>query len=359
MVRIRCDAVRRRVRRRRPAVRKRGGRGGRSGTGIRRLGCNRNGDRRAHGRRRAAAASAFDEPFDPIAALGHVKLAQACQRDRRRYACFARSLSRRRWFCCSLRRRAPRSQRPSRSPLRGRRTRCRSIRRSPIRRGPRDWFPNGNGPWENVTTRSPSRFATTAYLLYDDKNLYVGFKAEQPGVPIVAVADDQRRRLRHSTISSASASTRAEAAAKSITSRRRRAAYATSRPTRTLRFRPRWTAAGRGRRRIVERRADHPARRSARAPRRESKRWRLQFVRGIAARGEHLCVGLGPDHARRGERTRGRLFARSRDSGPAAHFDLAASAAARPKPRADIFALGQRRRRTATSSNRPTARSCR
>ena len=46
--------------------------------------------------------------------------------------------------------------------------------------------PNGNGPWENVTTRAPAKFATTAYLLYDDKNLYVGFKAEQAGVPIVA-----------------------------------------------------------------------------------------------------------------------------------------------------------------------------
>src|ERR1700733_1956881 len=46
--------------------------------------------------------------------------------------------------------------------------------------------PNGNGPWENVTTRSPSRFGTTAYLLYDDKNLYVAFKSDQPGVPIVA-----------------------------------------------------------------------------------------------------------------------------------------------------------------------------
>ena len=46
--------------------------------------------------------------------------------------------------------------------------------------------PNGAGPWENVTTRSPATLGTTAYLLYDDKNLYIGFKAEQAGVPIVA-----------------------------------------------------------------------------------------------------------------------------------------------------------------------------
>src|SRR6185437_5799600 len=46
--------------------------------------------------------------------------------------------------------------------------------------------PNGSGPWQNVTTRSPSAYATTAYLLYDDKNLYDGLKAVQTGVPIVA-----------------------------------------------------------------------------------------------------------------------------------------------------------------------------
>ncbi|MGA9275000.1 MAG: hypothetical protein WBV67_16085, partial [Candidatus Cybelea sp.] len=46
--------------------------------------------------------------------------------------------------------------------------------------------PDGNGPWQNVTTRSPARLATTVYLLYDDRNLYVGFRAQQDGVPIVA-----------------------------------------------------------------------------------------------------------------------------------------------------------------------------
>ena len=46
--------------------------------------------------------------------------------------------------------------------------------------------PNGDGPWVNVTTRSPALTPTTAYLLYDDTNLYVGFKAVQQGVPLVA-----------------------------------------------------------------------------------------------------------------------------------------------------------------------------
>ena len=38
--------------------------------------------------------------------------------------------------------------------------------------------------FENATTREPARHATTALLLYDDKNLYVGFIVEQKNVPL-------------------------------------------------------------------------------------------------------------------------------------------------------------------------------
>lgn len=43
-----------------------------------------------------------------------------------------------------------------------------------------------NGPWQNVTTRGPGADVTAAYLLYDDRNLYVGFIAKQKSAPIVA-----------------------------------------------------------------------------------------------------------------------------------------------------------------------------
>jgi hypothetical protein len=46
--------------------------------------------------------------------------------------------------------------------------------------------PNGAGPWENVTTRAPAVNATTAYLLYDDRFLYVAFKVAQAPGSIVA-----------------------------------------------------------------------------------------------------------------------------------------------------------------------------
>lgn len=40
--------------------------------------------------------------------------------------------------------------------------------------------------FEDVTTRRPEPETTTAYLLYDSSNLYVGFRAQQDGVPIHA-----------------------------------------------------------------------------------------------------------------------------------------------------------------------------
>ena len=42
------------------------------------------------------------------------------------------------------------------------------------------------GTWENVTTRRPASEATSAYILIDAKNLYVGFVAQQLEAPIVA-----------------------------------------------------------------------------------------------------------------------------------------------------------------------------
>ena len=38
----------------------------------------------------------------------------------------------------------------------------------------------------DFTTREPAKYATTAYLLYDDVNLYVGFHCVQTGTPITA-----------------------------------------------------------------------------------------------------------------------------------------------------------------------------
>ncbi|HZT12040.1 MAG TPA: hypothetical protein VFA29_04530 [Candidatus Baltobacteraceae bacterium] len=42
------------------------------------------------------------------------------------------------------------------------------------------------GVFWNLTKRRPAQFRTRVYLLYDDRHLYVGFHAEQPGVPVLA-----------------------------------------------------------------------------------------------------------------------------------------------------------------------------
>lgn len=53
-----------------------------------------------------------------------------------------------------------------------------------------DWsrgmITDGARPFEDITTRTTAPFGTAAYLLYDDKNLYVAFKAQQSSLPIVA-----------------------------------------------------------------------------------------------------------------------------------------------------------------------------
>lgn len=197
--------------------------------------------------------------------------------------------------------------------------------------------PTGNGPWQNVTTRSPSRFATTAYLLYDDKNLYVGFKADQPGIPIVAAqtANDVGFGLDDFVgIGVDTSGSGSQVYYFETTPRGVRYQQANE----NTRFRPRWSAAGLAGSGSWSAVMIIPLD-VLRVPRGGKQSWRLQLVRGIAARGEHLTWVWDPimQDAASGQWP---LFSPDPRFWPAALFDLAASAAARPKPRADIYALG-------------------
>ncbi|MGA7093257.1 MAG: hypothetical protein WBX23_04400 [Candidatus Cybelea sp.] len=197
--------------------------------------------------------------------------------------------------------------------------------------------PNGNGPWQNVTTRSPAAYSTTAYLLYDDKNLYVGFKAEQPGVPIVATQTtndvgfgiDDFVGIGVDTSGSGSQVYYFE-----TTPRGARYEQANE----NTRFRPRWSAAGTSVNGAWSAVMIIPLD-VLRVARGGKQTWRLQFVRGIAARGEHLTWVWDPIMQDAASGT-WPLFSPDTRFWPAALLNLAASAAARPKPRADIYALG-------------------
>jgi hypothetical protein len=152
--------------------------------------------------------------------------------------------------------------------------------------------PNGSGPWMNVTTRGPAAQATTAYLLYDDANLYVAFKAEQPGVPIVATqttndvgfGQDDFVGIGIDTSGAGSEAYYFEATPKGVTYQQ---------ANENVRFRPRWSAAAKTvggtwtAVLIVPLSVLH-------VPHAGKQGWHLEFVRGIASKGEHLVWAWDP-----------------------------------------------------------------
>ena len=210
--------------------------------------------------------------------------------------------------------------------------------------------PAGNGPWINVTTRSPATYATTAYVLYDDRNLYIGFKAEQAGTPITASQTtndvgfglDDFAGIGVDTSGSGSQAYYFETTPRGIRYQQ---------ANENVRFRPRWSAAGR---------IDGGTWSAVlivpldvlRVPRGGPQLWRFQFVRGIAARGEHLS-GSGTRLWGTHRRERGRPSP-TRVSGRGASSSWPHRLRRSPN-RAPTFMVWPASERIATSSNKPTA----
>ena len=152
--------------------------------------------------------------------------------------------------------------------------------------------PNGKGPWQNVTTRGPAAQQTTVYMLYDDTALYIGFKAEQTGIPIVATqttndvgfGQDDFVGFGVDTSGAGSQAYLFETTPKGVRYEQ---------ANENVRYRPRWASAA----------AVSGGTWSAvlivplsvlRVPHAGAQNWRLQFVRGIAAKGEHLVWAWDP-----------------------------------------------------------------
>jgi hypothetical protein len=196
--------------------------------------------------------------------------------------------------------------------------------------------PLGSGVWENVTTRAPAAFATTAYLLYDDKNLYVGFQAEQTGAPIAATqtsndvgfGTDDFVGIGVDTSGSGSQAYYFETTPRGIKYEQ---------AIENARFRPRWSAAAKINAGSWSAVMIIPLS-VLRVPRGGKQTWRFQLVRGVASRGEHLSWVWDPimQDAPSGQWP---LFSPDTRFWPAGQLDLAASAAARPKARADLYGL--------------------
>ncbi len=195
--------------------------------------------------------------------------------------------------------------------------------------------PDPHGPWQNITTREPATLETTAYLLYDDENLYVGFKAVQTGIPIVATQTtndigfgvDDFVGFGVDTSGAGSQAYYFETTPRGIRYEQ---------ANENVRFRPRWSAAGKVSDGTWSAVMIIPLN-VLRVPRGGSQQWRLQFVRGIAARGEHISWVWSPLMSDAPSGT-WPIFYDTR-FWAAGTFNIAGSAAARPKPRADVYGL--------------------
>jgi hypothetical protein len=193
-----------------------------------------------------------------------------------------------------------------------------------------------NGPWVNLTTRSPAPLQTQAYLLYDDRFLYVGFRVEQRGIPLTATqtghdvgfgiddfvgigVDPSGAGSQDYYFETTPIGTPYEQANENV------------------RYRPNWqsvairTPDGWNAVMIIPLNVLHVRRAGVQT-------WRFQFVRAIAAKGEHYVWaynGIMQD----GAAGTWPPFVDARFWAAGTGLQIAASVASRPKPRADVYAL--------------------
>ena len=192
-----------------------------------------------------------------------------------------------------------------------------------------------DGTWENVTTRTSATPVTT-YVLYDDKNLYVGFSVNQDGTPITATqttnnvgfgTDD------YVAIGIDSSGSGSQAYFFFTTPKGVRYQQATE----NARYRPEWQSAaaveGGTWRAVMRIPLDVMRLRNGSA-----QTWRIGFFRNVAAKGEHLSWFYDPIMQDQGG-VNWPSFADLRFWPAATGLAIESKVASRPKPRAEFFAL--------------------
>ena len=192
------------------------------------------------------------------------------------------------------------------------------------------------GPWENLTTRSPASQQTQAYLLYDDEALYVAFRVQQRGAPIVATQTVHDLGFGIDDFVGIGVDTSGSGT---------EAYYFETTPIGTrydqanenTRYQPRWRAAavrtpdGWNAVMIIPLKVLH-------VPARGTHTWRFQFIRGIAARGEHHVWAYNGLMLDQQPNQTWPTFSDTRFWAAGTGIAIAGSAS-RPKPRADIYGL--------------------
>jgi hypothetical protein len=144
---------------------------------------------------------------------------------------------------------------------------------------------DGTRSFEDITTRSVAPLATAAYVLYDQQDLYVAFKAQQSNAPIVANQTTNNVGFGLDDFVGVGIDTSGNGATVyyfETTPRGTRYQQASE----STRYSPVWRAAARVDKgawtavMTIPLTALHRSRGSAQS-------WRFNFVRGVAARGEH------------------------------------------------------------------------
>ena len=190
------------------------------------------------------------------------------------------------------------------------------------------------GGWENVTTRSEAT-ATTVYLLYDDKYLYVGFVVPQENAPITATQTTNDVGFGTDDfvgIGVDPSGAGSQAYFFETTPRGVRYQQALE----NVRYRPEWQAAakiepGGWRAVMIIPLADMRLRPGS------SETWRITFVRGVAARGEHQMWSWDPLQQDQGAGN-WPSFGDLR-YWPATTTVAVSSSATKPKPRLEVYGL--------------------
>ena len=192
-----------------------------------------------------------------------------------------------------------------------------------------------DGRWENVTTRQPAE-STTVYMLYDDKYLYVGFIAPQNGAPITATQTTNDVGFGTDDFVAVGIDTSgAGSQAYFFETTPRGVRY--QQASENVRYRPEWDAAARidgGTWRAVMRIPLDDLRLHAG----NAETWHVGFFRSIAARGEHLTWAYDPIMQDQGAGA-WPSFVDLRFWPSATALAIPRSAAARPRPRLEVFAL--------------------
>ncbi len=195
-------------------------------------------------------------------------------------------------------------------------------------------LPDGSG-FADLTTRGRAPHGTNVYLLYDDTNLYIGFKMEQQGAPVIASQATNDVGFGSDDFVGAGLDTSGAGTQVyffEVTPHGVRYEQAQE----NVRYRPQWQAAA----------TATPTGWNAvmivplKDLRVQSTTWRFNFIRSVASAGEHYTWsydGIMQD----GSTASGwPLFTDSRFWPRLSGLHVkGAVAASRPKPRADIYAL--------------------